>query len=67
MAEQFKSQPKVQVEVTLDSVRPLGRIAAVADESVKARTAAEAEPVVTRFTSLLVRGDGGWKLASVGE
>ncbi|HET6574806.1 MAG TPA: nuclear transport factor 2 family protein [Fimbriiglobus sp.] len=67
LAEQFKSQPKVQVEVTLDSVRPLGRIAAVADESVKARTAAEAEPVVTRFTSLLVRGDGGWKLASVGE
>jgi uncharacterized protein (TIGR02246 family) len=67
LAEQFKAQPKVQVEVALDSVRPLGRSAAVADGSVKARTAAEAEPVVTYFTSLLVRDDGGWKLASVSE
>ncbi|HVK15639.1 MAG TPA: nuclear transport factor 2 family protein [Fimbriiglobus sp.] len=67
LAEQFKTQPRVTAEVAIESVRTLGRTAAVADGSIQARTAADAEPVVTYFTSLLVRDDGGWKLASVSE
>jgi uncharacterized protein (TIGR02246 family) len=67
LAEQFKTQPRVQVEVTIDSVRLLGRNAAVADGNFQARTGAEPEPNMTYFTSLLAQDAGGWKLASVSE
>ncbi|HEX4606802.1 MAG TPA: DUF4440 domain-containing protein [Urbifossiella sp.] len=65
LAAVLKANPKAAVEITIDSVRRIGRQAAYATGSARTRTPADPEPAVTRFGGLFVEEDGGWKIASL--
>jgi uncharacterized protein (TIGR02246 family) len=67
LAEQFKAQPKMSIEVTVDSLRTIGRNTAVAEGVIRSRVPNDPEPVQTRYSALFVREEDGWKVASVRE
>jgi uncharacterized protein (TIGR02246 family) len=61
----LKARPKAALEVTIESVRPLGKHAATAEGTTKVRTPVDPEPAVARFSGVFVREDDGWKIASL--
>jgi uncharacterized protein (TIGR02246 family) len=65
VAEFLKAHPKATIEITIDSVRPLGKLTAVAEGTAKVRVPADPEPAVSRFSGVFVREDDGWKIAAL--
>jgi uncharacterized protein (TIGR02246 family) len=65
LAAFFKAHPKTTTEITVESVRRLGRQAAVATGVVHTRVPATPEPTVSRFSGVFVQDDGGWKIATL--
>jgi hypothetical protein len=55
------------VEVHIESLRLLGRQAALEEGALKLRLPGEKEPGVSRYSVLHVREDDGWRMASVRE
>jgi uncharacterized protein (TIGR02246 family) len=66
-ADFFKKNPKARVEVHIDSVRLLGRQAALEEGTLQLRLRGDKEPGVSRYSVLHVREDDGWRMASVRE
>jgi uncharacterized protein (TIGR02246 family) len=66
-AEFFKKNPKARAEVKIESVRLLGRQAALEEGALKLQLPGEKEPGESRYSVLHVREDDGWKMASVRE
>jgi uncharacterized protein (TIGR02246 family) len=63
----FKNNPKARVEVRIESVRVLGRSAALEEGALKLRRPGDREPGESRYSVLHVRADDGWRMASVRE
>lgn len=66
-AEFFEKNPKAKMEVTVESVKLLGKHAALEEGTVKVTLANEKNPGVSRYSVLHVREDDAWKMASVRE
>lgn len=65
LAAFLKAHPKATVEVTIGSVRPLGRNASRAEGTVRTKSPGGAEPAAARFSGVFVREDDGWKIATL--
>jgi uncharacterized protein (TIGR02246 family) len=65
--EFFRANPKARLEAQIDSVRILGRSAALEEGALKLRLPNEPEPSISRYSVLHVRDDGRWHMASVRE
>jgi uncharacterized protein (TIGR02246 family) len=66
-AEFFKKNPKASVEVTIESIRLLGRFTALEEGSLKLTLPGDKEPGVSRYSVLHVKEDDGWRMATVRE
>lgn len=67
MAELFKTHPKLSVEGSIATVRPIARGTVIVEGGLKTRETEADDPVETRFSALFVRDGEEWKLASVRE
>jgi uncharacterized protein (TIGR02246 family) len=67
LAEEFQANPKITIEVSVESVRPLGRHTAIAEGIIKEKTSSNAEPGQSRYSAMHVFEDGRWLTASVRE
>jgi uncharacterized protein (TIGR02246 family) len=67
LADEFQTNPKVTIEATVESVRPLGRHTAIAEGVIKEKTTGNAEPAQSRYSAMHVFEDGRWLAASVRE
>jgi uncharacterized protein (TIGR02246 family) len=65
--EFFKEHPESKLEVTVESVRLLGRQTALEEGELKLSLADDEGPAVSRYSVLHVREDDGWRMASVRE
>lgn len=63
----FKENPRAQIELEIESVKILGRHAALEEGKIKLKMPGDEEPGVSRYSVLHVREDDGWKMASVRE
>jgi uncharacterized protein (TIGR02246 family) len=66
-AELFTKHPKIRVDLQADSVRLMGRQAALEQGTARVRLNADEKPQRSRYSILHVRDDDGWKMASVRE
>ncbi len=66
-AEFMKNNPGARLEVTIDSVRLLGRHTALEEGTLKLVLPDNPEPGVSRYSVLHVREEDGWRMASVRE
>lgn len=66
-ADEFKAFPKINIQVKVSNVRPVGQHTAMVEGTVTVKTLPEGETVETRFSALQVFEDGTWKAASVRE
>jgi len=67
LADDFKMSPKATLEASVDSVRSLGRNAAVAEGTIRMRTPANGSISETRYSAMHVLEDGQWLTASASE
>jgi uncharacterized protein (TIGR02246 family) len=65
--EFFKKHPKAAIEVEIQSVRRLGRHAALEEGRLSLRLPGDREPGQSRYSVLHVREGDSWKMASVRE
>jgi uncharacterized protein (TIGR02246 family) len=63
----FKKNPQARVEVKVESVRVLGRQAAMEEGTLKLHLPGEKEPEETRYSVLHVLEKDGWRMATVRE
>jgi uncharacterized protein (TIGR02246 family) len=61
----FQQNPGITMQITVDSVRPLGPDIAVEDGRAVLRSSAAGVPASSRYTAVHVRQDGQWLMASV--
>lgn len=66
-AETFKSSPKGKAEISVESVRTLGKNLATSDGVIRFIPADGKEPEVTKYTALHVLEGDGWLTASARE
>jgi uncharacterized protein (TIGR02246 family) len=64
-AATFATNPKATVEITVETVRPLGKQVAAVEGTAKTRSPADPEPAVSRFSGVFAREDDGWRIASL--
>jgi uncharacterized protein (TIGR02246 family) len=65
--EFFKTSPKAKVDVNIESIRMLGKYTALEEGTLTLHTPGHDAPGVSRYSVLHVRGDDGWKMATVQE
>jgi uncharacterized protein (TIGR02246 family) len=61
----FAKNPKLKIEVTIDSIRFVGRDSAVEEGYLKVHKGKDGRPVTTRYSILHVRENGRWLMALV--
>jgi uncharacterized protein (TIGR02246 family) len=64
-ADFFKHSPKATVEVTIESIRVLGKYTALEEGTLSLKVPGESAASVSRYSVLHVREDDGWKMATV--
>lgn len=64
LAADFKARPKIQIEIQVESIRPLSRTTALAEAAVKLKSPGTAAIEETRYSALHVLEDGKWRVAS---
>jgi uncharacterized protein (TIGR02246 family) len=67
VAEAYQTNPKAILEATIESVRPLGRQAAIAEGAIKLRSPGNGLITETRYSALHVLEDGQWLTATAHE
>jgi uncharacterized protein (TIGR02246 family) len=65
--EFFKKAPKAQVDVTIESIRILGKHTALEEGTLALRVPGDKSPGVSRYSVLHVREEDGWRMATVKE
>jgi len=66
-AAEFKAHPKSTLELKVSNNRSIGNRAVVTEGTCVLKLPTAKEPLETQFTTLFIREDDGWKIASVRE
>jgi uncharacterized protein (TIGR02246 family) len=66
-AEFFKTSPKAEVEVKIETLRMLGKYTALEEGTLTLKMPGDTTPGVSRYSVLHVHGEDGWKMATVQE
>jgi uncharacterized protein (TIGR02246 family) len=66
--EYFKKNPKAQIEVKVDSIKPVGKHTALEEGTLTLTPAPEKAEIINKYSALhVLEDDGVWRMASVRE